>query len=114
MRYNKQKSAGIPFGVPEQDAPSLRAIRSSSSSRGVLPIMAYTGRLRPKGELFPGVCIVYERVGFSPVKVQERVGKSAFSVCKKAQRIKDAFYVCAKARLCDLFIFQKQCINLQQ
>ena len=54
--------------------------------------------------------MVYERVGISPVKVQERVGKSAFSVCKKAQRIKDAFYVCAKARLCDLFIFQKQCI----
>ena len=53
--------------------------------------MAHTGRLRPKRDLFPGVCIVYERVGISPVKVQERVGKSTFSVCKKAQRIKDAF-----------------------
>ena len=68
--------------------------------------MAYTGRLRPKGELLPGVSMVYERVGISPVEVHEMVGKSAFSVCKKAKRIKDVFYVCAKARLCDLFIFK--------
>ena len=33
-------------------------------SRGVLPIMAYTGRLRPKG------------VGFSRAEVYKRVGKS--------------------------------------
>lgn len=35
--------------------------------------------------------MVYERVGISPVKVQERVGKSAFSVCKKPKELKMHF-----------------------
>ena len=38
---------------------------------GVLPIMAYTGRLRPKGTFFRRQ--VYERVGILLVEVYERV-----------------------------------------
>ena len=61
---------------------------SSDSPRGggVLPIIAYTGRLLPKGVLFSrfrytervGISRVevYERVGISRVEVYERVGKS--------------------------------------
>ena len=49
----------------------------------VLPIMAYTGRLCPKGYLFKPQ--VYERGrGISPVEVYEREGKSVISTCKKA------------------------------
>ena len=44
----------------------------------VLPIMAYTGMLRPKGVPFFKLQ-VYERVGISLVKVYERVGKSVIS-----------------------------------
>ena len=39
---------------------------------GVLPIMAYTGRFRPKG------------VGISRAEVYERVGKSVIQVSKRA------------------------------
>ena len=42
--------------------------------RGVLPLIAYKGRLRPKG-----VC---ERVGISLVEVYKRVGKSVIWVCE--------------------------------
>ena len=50
---------------------------------GVLPIMAYTGRLRPKGvPLFR--LQVYERVAILLIEVYERVGKSVISVCERA------------------------------
>ena len=72
----------------------------------VLPIMAYTGRLRRKGRPFSpvgtpydGLCgeappergtffrlQVYERVGISLVEVYKRVGKSVIWVCKRAQK----------------------------
>ena len=42
---------------------------------GVLPIMAFTGRFRPKGgTLFE--LQVYERVGILLIEIYERVGKS--------------------------------------
>ena len=44
---------------------------------GVLPIMAHTGRLRPKGVLFFRLQI-YERVGISLAELYERVRKSHF------------------------------------
>ena len=44
--------------------------------RGVLPMMAYTGRPRPKGVPFFRLQ-VYERVGISLLDVYKRVGKSA-------------------------------------
>ena len=46
-----------------------------NKGRGVLPIMAYTGRLCLKGVLF-FTLQVYERVGISRVEAYERVGKS--------------------------------------
>jgi len=52
---------------------------SSLPQRGVLPIMVYTGRLRPKGVPFFRLQ-VYERVGISLVEVYERVEKSVISV----------------------------------
>ena len=54
-------------------------------SRGVLPMMAYTGRLRPKWGTFFRLQ-VYERVGISLVDVNKRVGKSVIWVCERAQR----------------------------
>ena len=41
---------------------------------GVLPMLAYTGRLRPKV------------VGILRVEVYERVGRSVIWVCERAQR----------------------------
>ena len=35
---------------------------------GVLPMMAYTGRLRPKGVPFSGLIQVYEKVAFHQVR----------------------------------------------
>ena len=52
---------------------------------GVIPIMAYTGRLRLKGGTFFRLH-VYERVGILLVKVYKRVGKSVIWVCERAQR----------------------------
>ena len=48
---------------------------------GVLRIMAYTGRLRPKGRLQ-----IYERVGILTVEVYERVRKSVIWVCESSHR----------------------------
>ena len=53
---------------------------------GVLPMMAYTGRLCP----FSALCTffrlqVYERVGISLVVVCKGVGKSVIRVCKRTQ-----------------------------
>ena len=47
--------------------------------------MAYTGRLHRKGVPFLRLqqC---EMVGILPFEVYERVGKSVFSVCKRAQK----------------------------
>jgi len=47
------------------------------SPRGrVLPIMAYTGRLHPKGVPFSGFRYINKRVGISRAEVYEREGKS--------------------------------------
>ena len=51
--------------------PKLREI----PGEGVLPIMAYAGRLLPKGVTF-FTLQVYERVGNSRVEVYESEGKS--------------------------------------
>ena len=50
-------------------------------SPGVLPIMAYTGRLLTKGVPFSG--FRYENVGISLVEVCEGKRKSVILVCKK-------------------------------
>ena len=76
----------------------------------VVPIIAYTGRLHPKGGTFFRLQ-VYERVGISLVEVHERVGKSVTLVCKKASPKTDAFYGCEKVKemflFCNLFIILK-------
>ena len=51
----------------------------------VLPIMAYTGRLHPKGVPFSGFRF-FERVHILLVEVYERVGESVIWVCERAQR----------------------------
>ena len=66
------------------------------SPRGVLPIMAFTGRLRPNGELFHASGIIDDRGGISLVEVYESVGKTVISVCiqKGPKVLRDAFYGC--------------------
>ena len=51
---------------------------------GVIPRMAYTGRLRPKRVPFLRLQ-VYERVGILPIEVYERVRKSVIWVFERAQ-----------------------------
>ena len=55
---------------------------------GLLPIMAYTGRHRPKGVPFQAsdISLLYKRVWNSDDEVYKRVGKSVISVCKKPQK----------------------------
>ena len=53
---------------------------------GLLPILAHTVRLRPKGLPFLGCRYTDERVGILLVEVYERVGKSVIWVCERAQR----------------------------
>ena len=62
----------------------LSVLRVNNSGGGLLPIMASTRRLRPKGVVFSSFRSI-KRVGISPVKKCERVGKSVILVCKKAQ-----------------------------
>ena len=52
---------------------------------GVLPMMAYMGRLRPKGSAVFKLQ-VYERVEISLVVVYKRVGKSVIWVCERTQK----------------------------
>ena len=51
---------------------------------GVLPRMAYTGKLRQKGVPFLRLQ-VYERVGILPIEVYERVRKSVIWVFERPQ-----------------------------
>jgi len=61
--------------------------------RGVLPIMAYTGRVRPKGVSFSGFRYMK---GILLVEVYKRVGKSVISVYKKAQKSKQIHFMVVK------------------
>jgi len=64
----------------------LSVLRVNNSGGGLLPIMASTRRLRPKGVVFSSFRSI-KRVGISPVEKYERVGKSVILVCKKAQGV---------------------------
>ena len=55
-------------------------------SRGVLHIMTYMGRLRPRERGTFLRLQVYKRVEISLAEVYERVGKCAISVIKKAPK----------------------------
>ena len=57
-------------------------------------MIAYRGRVRPKGEPFLRVQ-AYERVGILLVEVYERVGKSVISISKRANR---HIFMVAKSR----------------
>ena len=71
--------------------------------RRVVPIIAYMGRLHPKGgTLFR--LQVYERVRISIVEVHERVGKSVTSVCTKAPQKQMHFMAVKKLKKCFCFV----------
>ena len=70
---------------------------------GLLPILAHTERLRPKGLPFLGCRYTDERVGILLVEVYERVGKSVIWVCERAQRA-NRFYGCIKSRKRSIFV----------
>ena len=57
---------------------------STSLGGGVLPIMAYTGGLRPTGVPFSG--LRYMKGGTSLVEVYKRVGRSVICARERAQR----------------------------
>ena len=67
------------------------------SPRGVLPIMAFTGRLRPNGELFQASGIIDDRGGISLAEVYESVVKTVISVCiQKAQKCSEMNFMAVK------------------
>ena len=57
---------------------------SGGREGGVLPMTAYTARLRPREVPCSGQG--YERVGISLVQLYERVGKYVLWVCERAQK----------------------------
>ena len=80
-------------------------LKGSYQSGGrILPVMAYTGRLRPKGVrfffqyiFFFRLC-VYVRVGIPVFDVYERVQKSVAFVCKKAQEGRQEMHFLAEKK----------------
>ena len=58
-------------------------------------MMAYTGRLRPKGVFFLWLQ-VYERIGILLVEVYERVAKSVIWVCKRARKGQQMNFIAVK------------------
>ena len=67
---SKEKILLTPVGIE----PTTSRLDVPLLLEGLLPILAYTGRLRPKGVPFPG--FRYVRVRISQVEVYKGVGKS--------------------------------------
>ena len=93
--------------------------KSKHKSRGVPPVMAYTGKLRPNCEkgTFSRVQ-VYERVGISIVEVYERVEKSvSFRSVKRPKRANRRILWLWKSRdnfLVFWFVHSLKTVHLQQ
>ena len=81
-RFQRYKNDSI---LQDGKAYFRRSLGPAPRTRGgeVFPMMAYTGRLRPKGVFFFGLQ-VYERVGISLVEVYKRVEKSFIWLCERA------------------------------
>ena len=117
--YHVKKAKAMREDLTRQaEAMGEKVWKCSSASRVltcrprriVLPIIAYTRRLRPKEVPLSGL-----RVGISLVDVYERVRKSVISVCKKAQRANRCILWVWKSwenvLVCDLFILT---VHLQE
>ena len=68
----------------------------ASNPWGYSRIMACTGRLRQERGLLFQALGPYERAGISLIEVYEMVGKSVFSVGKKAQKSYQMHFVAVK------------------
>ena len=68
-----------------------------SFTRGVLPIMAYMGRPRPKGVPFAGFRYMKEH-GFHLLKYLKGAGNLSFCSVKGPTGLRDMFYECGKSR----------------
>ena len=64
---------------------------------GVLPIMAYMGRPRPKGVPFSGFRKMKEH-GFHLLKYMKGAGNLSFRSVKGPTGLRDIFYECGKSR----------------
>ena len=70
----------------------------------VLPIMVYTGRLRPEGVPFSGLRSVYERVEILLVEVYETLEKSVrLGLWNSLKGLTDEFYDLIMSRKCSIF-----------
>ena len=70
----------------------------------VLPIMVYTGRLRPEGVPFSGLRSVYERVEILLVEVYETLEKSvSLGLWNGLKGLTDEFYGLIMSRKCSIF-----------
>ena len=63
-----------------------RPVEGGGGMGWVLLMMAYTGRLRPKGVPIYFRLQVYEKIRISLVEVYKRGGKSVIWVCERAQK----------------------------
>ena len=95
----------------------LIKIQSRLESRGVLPKMAYTERLHPKGVPFSG--FKYMRgLRFHLLKYMKGLGKLPFRLVKKAHKgLTDALHPCGKSWVIGLvlwFIHILKTVHLQQ
>lgn len=64
---------------------------------GVLHIMTYTGRLRPKGVLLSGFSYMKEH-GFHLLKYMKGAGNLSFCSVKGPTGLRNIFYECGKSR----------------
>ena len=71
---------------------------------GLLPILAHTVRLRPKGLPFLGCRYTDETVGILLVQVYERVGKSVMGSVKGPKGLIHGFYGCIKSRKSSIIV----------
>ena len=69
---------------------------------GVLPTMAYTGRLRPKG--IPYLVFRYIKGWGFTAEVYEKVGNSIISVCKKGPKGEQMHFMALKKSKKKVFV----------
>ena len=74
-----------PSEVTLYTCTDVHSANQESYPGGLLPIMAYTGRLRPKGVPFSGLRYM-KGGGTSLVEVFKRVGRSVICARERAQR----------------------------
>ena len=98
MKTNKHSKQTQPKALLKATTLQQNTLPTPAWGGAVLPMMAYTGRLRQKGASFSGFRYM-KGWGFHLLKhMKLRVGKSDISVGKGSKGLTDAFYGCEKVQ----------------